>query len=76
MIAFKGAQYPESAILYAVFFYFRYGVSYRDLKEIMADHLCHGGSLYVEPMGRQIRAADRRKCPNHEATNCNFLAHG
>jgi putative transposase len=37
MIDFKGAQYPKSVILYAVFFYVRYGVSYRDLQEIMAD---------------------------------------
>ena len=37
MISFKGAHYPKSVILYAVFFYVRYGVSYRDLKEIMAE---------------------------------------
>jgi len=36
-IDFKGHQYPKSAILYAVFFYVRYGVSYRDLEEIMAE---------------------------------------
>ncbi|RBW62564.1 IS6 family transposase [Ruegeria sp. A3M17] len=35
MISFKGAQYPKDVILFAVFFYVRYGVSYRDLKEIM-----------------------------------------
>jgi len=33
----KGHQYPKSVILYAVFFYVRYGVSYRDLEEIMAE---------------------------------------
>lgn len=37
MIDFKGAQYPKAAILYAVFFYVRYAVSYRDLEEIMAE---------------------------------------
>jgi putative transposase len=36
-IDFKGLQYPKSVILYAVFFYLRYGVSYRDLEEIMAE---------------------------------------
>lgn len=36
-IDFKGHQYPQSVILYAVFFYVRYGVSYRDLEEIMAE---------------------------------------
>jgi len=30
MISFKGAHYPKEVILYAVFFYVRYGVSYRD----------------------------------------------
>ena len=34
---FKGSHYPRSVILYAVFFYVRYAVSYRDLEEIMAD---------------------------------------
>ncbi len=36
MISFKGAQAPEYVILFAVFFYVRYGVSYRYLEEIMA----------------------------------------
>ena len=37
MISFKGAQYPKSVILYAVYFYARFPVSYRDLEEIMAE---------------------------------------
>ncbi|SDW77653.1 putative transposase [Ruegeria halocynthiae] len=37
MISFKGAQYPKDLILFAVFSYVRYGVSYRDLEEIMSD---------------------------------------
>ncbi len=37
MISFKGAQYPKDVILFAVFFYVRYGVSYRDLEEIMCE---------------------------------------
>lgn len=36
-IDFKGHQYPKSVILYAVFSSVRYGVSYRDLEEIMAE---------------------------------------
>ncbi|SCN47853.1 Mobile element protein [methanotrophic endosymbiont of Bathymodiolus azoricus (Menez Gwen)] len=35
MISFKGTHFPKDVILYAVFFYVRYGVSYRDLEEIM-----------------------------------------
>ena len=37
MIDFKGTHYPNEVILYSVFFYVRYGVSYRDLEEIMAE---------------------------------------
>lgn len=37
MISFKGAHFPKEAILYAVYFYLRYSVSYRDLEEIMAE---------------------------------------
>ena len=37
MVSFKGAHYPKEVILYAVFFYVRYGVSYRDLEEIMRE---------------------------------------
>ena len=37
MIPFKGAHFPQAVILHAVFFYLRYGVSYRDLEEILAE---------------------------------------
>jgi putative transposase len=37
MISFSGSQFPRDVILYAVFFYVRYGVSYRDLEEIFAE---------------------------------------
>ncbi len=37
-ISFKGARFPKDVTLYAIFFYLRYGVSYRDLEEIMAEH--------------------------------------
>ncbi|MDP5220787.1 IS6 family transposase [Ruegeria sp. 2205SS24-7] len=36
-ISFKSAHFPKEVIVYAVFFYLRYGVSYRDLEEIMAE---------------------------------------
>jgi putative transposase len=36
-IDFKGSHYPKDVILYAVFFYVRYAVSYRDLEEIMSE---------------------------------------
>ncbi|MCY1126485.1 IS6 family transposase [Frigidibacter sp. RF13] len=37
MISFKGARFPKDVILFAVFFYVRYTVSYRDLEEILAE---------------------------------------
>ena len=37
MITFKGARFPRDVILHAVFFCGRYGVSYRDLEEIVAE---------------------------------------
>ena len=37
MISFSGAQFPKDVILYAVFFYVRYGVSYRDLEKIFVE---------------------------------------
>ena len=37
MISFKGCHYPRAVVLYAVFFYVRYAVSYRDLEEIMQE---------------------------------------
>ena len=40
-IDFKGSHYPKDVILYAVFFYVRYAVSYRDLEEIMAERGVH-----------------------------------
>jgi len=36
-VDFKGSHFPRSVMLYAVFFYLRYPVSYRDLQEIMAE---------------------------------------
>ena len=37
MIRFKGTHFPKDILLYAIFFYVRYGVSYRDLEEIMEE---------------------------------------
>ena len=34
---FKGAHYPKSVILFAVYFYVRFGISYRDLEELLAE---------------------------------------
>ena len=36
-IDFKGVHFPKSVVLFAVYFYVRFGVSYRDLEEIMEE---------------------------------------
>lgn len=41
VIRFKGSHYPKHVILYAVYFYVRYAVSYRDLEEILAERGVH-----------------------------------
>ncbi len=37
-IDFKGSRYPKRIIVHTIFFYARYGVSYRDLEEIITEH--------------------------------------
>lgn len=37
LVSFEGAHSSKSVILYAVYFYVRFAVSYRDLEEIMAE---------------------------------------
>ena len=59
MISFKGAHFPKDIILYAVFFYVRYGASYRDLEEIMAER-------GVKPY---LTAGLTRSHPNHNNRN-------
>lgn len=42
-IDFKGNHFPKDVILYALFFYVRYAVSYWDLEEIRAVNDGAGG---------------------------------
>ena len=37
MVSFKGTQLPRDVIIHALYFYLRYGVSYRNLEEILAE---------------------------------------
>ncbi|MGB3244594.1 MAG: IS6 family transposase [Sulfitobacter sp.] len=68
MVNFKGAHHPKDVILYAVYFYVRYAVSYRDLEEIMSergvdvDHatLNRWVEKYANTIAEQAR---RRKTP-------------
>lgn len=68
MVSFKGAQFPKDMILYAVFFYVRYAVSYRDLEEILAERgieVDHAtlNRWVVKYASALAHAAQRRKAP-------------
>ena len=72
MTKFKGNHYPKDVILYAVFFYVRYAVSYRDLEEIMAergvkiDHATLSFPLIVGPCKLAISNKDWDFCNGTE----------
>ena len=66
MVVFKGSQFPKDVILYAVWFYVRFPVSYRDLEEIMAERgveVDHATlNRWVEKYSEQIASeAQKRK---------------
>lgn len=80
-VSFKGPHFPKDVILHAVFFYLRYGVSYRDLEEIMAergvtvDHTTlnqwverYAGQV-AEDARRRKRPTDRSWRMRHISTN-------
>ncbi len=68
MISFKGAQYAKDVIMFAAFFYMRYGVSHRDLEEFMAergvsvDHTTLNRWV-ARYSGANVEAERRRKGP-------------
>jgi putative transposase len=78
MVDFKGSHYPKDVILYAVFFYVRYAVSYRDLEEIMAERgvTVDHATLNAEQMGREIFAPDCLPGPAAQIRNQQLLADG
>jgi hypothetical protein len=49
--AFKGFRFPPEIIVLAVRWYLRYGLSYRDLEELLAERVGAGNAI-----GRAIRA--------------------
>ncbi len=51
MVDFKVSQFPKDVILYAVWFYVRFPVSYRDLEEIMAER---GGEVDSATLNRWL----------------------
>lgn len=64
---FQCAHCPECVIIYAVYFYVRFGVSCRDLEEIMAWRV--SGSCDTKPLDGQIRARGRPGSVEAEGQN-------
>ena len=52
---FSGRHFPREIILWAVRWYCRYGVSYRDLEEMMTSARRAGRSHHDLPLGPEIR---------------------
>ena len=63
-------------ILYAVYFYVRFPVSYRDLEEIMAERGVDLDHATLEPMGREIRGRYCRRSASLEVSDWPLVANG
>ena len=53
MSDFKGRRFPTGIILVCVRWYCKYGISYRDLEEMMSEHTL--GSALCAADGKRIR---------------------
>ena len=79
MISFKGAHFPKDILLYAVFFYVRYGVSYRDLEELMAergvkvDHSTHNRWVIQYPSSLALAAKKLKRAVDKFGDTIDFM---
>lgn len=55
MVSSKGAQFPKEVILFVMFFYVCYTISYRDLEEIMAERGVEVDHATLNRWGASIR---------------------
>ena len=75
-IDFKGSHYPKDVILYAVFFYVRYAVSYRDLEEIMAGRGVQVDHATLNRWVVKYSLDIAKTAQTREASNCGIVANG
>jgi len=59
MSEFKGRHFEGEIVLWAVRWYCRYGVSYRDLEQMMGERGVSVDHINDFPLGSEIRARDR-----------------
>ncbi|OYR08313.1 hypothetical protein CEV33_3295 [Brucella grignonensis] len=72
-VDFKRVHFPKSVILYAVFFYVRYSVSYRDLQEIMAER---GIEIDHATLNRWVVRYSPQIAAQAQIANAQHLVHG
>lgn len=60
-------QYPPEIIAYAVWLYFRFALSYRDVEELLAKHgvlvTCETARQWCRKFGQRYASTRRRQCP-------------
>ena len=61
--AFAGFRFPAEVITVAVRWYLRYGLSYRDVEELLAERGVRGRSRHRLPVGATVHAAVGRRGP-------------
>ena len=61
--AFAGFQFPTEVILLAVRWYLRYGLSYRDLEELLSERGIAVDHVTLYRWGATVHAADHRRGP-------------
>ena len=61
--AFKGFRFPPEIIVLAVRWYLRYGLSYRDLEELLAERGVEVDQRDRLPVGAVLHTAPRRRGP-------------
>ena len=65
--AFAGFRFPAEVIVVAVRWYLRYGLSYRDVEELLAERGVDVGPRYRLPVGAAVHTAAGRRGPVRSA---------
>ena len=61
--AFAGFRFPAEVIVVAVRWYLRYGLSYRDVEELLAERGIEVDHVTVLPVGATVHTAAGRRGP-------------
>jgi hypothetical protein len=61
--AFAGFRFPPAVIVVAVRWYLRFGLSYRDVEELLAERGVEVDHVMGVSLGAAVHAAACRRCP-------------